>query len=202
MVDCTSNPATILGLRTSSDTPCYIDIDDPWVAAACVDLVDRLDGELSFGRTVPEVDSPWCPASMRAIDLELDYVRQMQHCPPSPSQDPCTDLLQSEPSIPPELETCSDEDTEDYPDANEGILDPPWIDWFWGESDEDPWLWRPLGLIEAEEEPEWPPRDLLELEEAMETSPDDPSLPWYASQALLEDYLQDLAQNQPNDMLF
>ncbi|TFK84577.1 hypothetical protein K466DRAFT_567140 [Polyporus arcularius HHB13444] len=159
-------------------------IDDPWVAAACVDLVDRLD------------------ASMRAIDLELDYVRQMQHCPPSPSQDPCTDILQSEPSIPPELETSSDEDTEDYPDANEGILDPPWIDWFWGESDEDPWLWRPLGLIEAEEEPEWPPRDLLELEEAMETSPDDPSLPWYASQALLEDYLQDLAQNQPNDMLF
>ncbi|TFK87733.1 hypothetical protein K466DRAFT_599244 [Polyporus arcularius HHB13444] len=153
---------------------------DPWASGACAAVADQLY-ECSL-----------------AIDTELDFVHRMLHGSPRPSEDPLTDIEGQEGTYPSECDDPPESESQDYPAAEEPIPDPPWVDWFWGDSDDDPWLWRPLGLIEdLDVEPEWPPRDLLELEEAMDMSDSGGGMPWYASQAALEEYLRSVAESLP-----
>ncbi|KAI0710335.1 hypothetical protein C8T65DRAFT_695615 [Cerioporus squamosus] len=137
--------------EVSSSNVTISDIEDPWTMVACAQLADRLF------------------EASREIEFALDYLRQGLHRWPTPSEDPFTDQDPSAERIPSQYEGSSDGEMEDYPDAVEMTPPPPWEAWFWGESSGDDWFtWRPLGLIDGEDEPEWPSQVLLQLEEAMD----------------------------------
>ncbi|TFK79487.1 hypothetical protein K466DRAFT_609252 [Polyporus arcularius HHB13444] len=135
----------------------------------------------------------------RAIALELDYLHEGLHGSTSPSDDPFISLQDEAMACSSDYDGSSEARPEDHPDAERcPTPEPPWIDWFYGYSSEDPWLWRPLGLIDGPDEDEWPPTDLLELEEAMEVEGIEGEMPWYASQASLERFLEDLGASLPD----